>query len=593
AFLKNFLTSITIGSGVTIGDYLLLLSFPDSTYNNNFRDAYVSGGAGTYTGTQTGPWTKVTTAVGGAAATAGTMTITYTLTTGTFAAAASTVSNWTISGANGAELGAITGVVLSNANTTATITVTNNVGAVGKVYTVAPAQATFAAGFIAPAAATVGITVVAVPTVLATDGSFTDTDVDANQVAGTIAWTAASPPTGITGYKIYWGSNATTILAGTSEVQYTVANPATASQPVAANTALPAGATHYLIYSYNAEGNSTSCLAVAITDLTQDDVDLMTAWNALDAVWDDSHDSKIMRPVYGTDTNILMMASNVVDSAVAGVTITLGLTDSDKIGALGAITYTDVESRQIAILLNLNKGTRTPISKRLYVVIPPALSAQSGSPAFTDGTPATYGTQMTVGAGSLTTVTHLTYTWYSSVNAIYESGTDTSRGTGTTYTPVAGDVGKYLIVVATSTDATGNGIVATAAVVAPEEVNAVAIDIDFGTYHVPCIIISVSDIGIGSTFDFSKISIKNTNGESYSLAGTYRFTPDINNPYFGEYNYNEDKLIIALTDEDFVRIGSMASIDNTDTLNAAQGWNIFNTVQANPVSDISITWILD
>ncbi len=49
------LISITIGAGVTIGDNLLVFE------NNNFRDAYEAegGGAGTYTGTMNGTWTKI------------------------------------------------------------------------------------------------------------------------------------------------------------------------------------------------------------------------------------------------------------------------------------------------------------------------------------------------------------------------------------------------------------------------------------------------------------------------------------------------------------------------------------------------------
>ncbi|MEA4825634.1 MAG: leucine-rich repeat protein, partial [Clostridium sp.] len=53
AFISNSLTSITIGSNVTIGEGFL------SGGQNNFRDAYKAGGAGTYTGTQSGTWTKV------------------------------------------------------------------------------------------------------------------------------------------------------------------------------------------------------------------------------------------------------------------------------------------------------------------------------------------------------------------------------------------------------------------------------------------------------------------------------------------------------------------------------------------------------
>lgn len=107
-----------------------------------------------------------------------------------------------------------------------------------------------------------------VPTVLPTNGAFTDTDTDAEEIGGTISWTAASPTDGIDGYKIYWGSNETTVLAGNTDVVYTVAGVGTESQEVTADMALPAGATHFLIYSYNSGGNSTNCLAVTITDDT-------------------------------------------------------------------------------------------------------------------------------------------------------------------------------------------------------------------------------------------------------------------------------------------------------------------------------------
>jgi hypothetical protein len=111
-------------------------------------------------------------------------------------------------------------------------------------------------------------TVLAAPTVLPAGGSFTDTDdIDAGEIGGTIAWTAASPAAYIDGYHIYWGSSATAKLAGQSTYLYEVTGAAAASQTVAANTALPAGATHFLIYSFNAAGDSGNCLAVAITDL--------------------------------------------------------------------------------------------------------------------------------------------------------------------------------------------------------------------------------------------------------------------------------------------------------------------------------------
>lgn len=50
---SNNLTSITMNSGSTVISNWLLLT------NDVFRNAYYAGGAGTYTGTQTGTWTKI------------------------------------------------------------------------------------------------------------------------------------------------------------------------------------------------------------------------------------------------------------------------------------------------------------------------------------------------------------------------------------------------------------------------------------------------------------------------------------------------------------------------------------------------------
>ena len=51
AFIGNQLTIIEIGTGVTINDNLL-------NNQNDFRQAYITGGAGTYYGTQSGFWTN-------------------------------------------------------------------------------------------------------------------------------------------------------------------------------------------------------------------------------------------------------------------------------------------------------------------------------------------------------------------------------------------------------------------------------------------------------------------------------------------------------------------------------------------------------
>jgi len=96
--------------------------------------------------------TLLTPAIGGATAIGFTTEITYTLTTGTFdPTAGSLASNWIIGGIYGLmDLESISTVVLSDGNKTATLTVTGTVYSGGDFYTIAPAQAAFAAGFIAP-----------------------------------------------------------------------------------------------------------------------------------------------------------------------------------------------------------------------------------------------------------------------------------------------------------------------------------------------------------------------------------------------------------------------------------------------------------
>ena len=101
-------------------------------------------------------------AIGEAKALAGRQTITYTLLTGAFNPIDGLiVSNWILGGIAPGELGAVTNVLLSNENKTATLTVAGGssptVIAYTTEYTIAPSQATFIAGFIAPSAATITV----------------------------------------------------------------------------------------------------------------------------------------------------------------------------------------------------------------------------------------------------------------------------------------------------------------------------------------------------------------------------------------------------------------------------------------------------
>lgn len=79
----------------------------------------------------------------------------------------------------------------------------------------------------------------------------------------------------------------------------------------------------------------------------------------------------------------------------------------------------------------------------------------TGAPSFTSGGAARFGTQMTVGAGSLNVNAGLTYTWYRCNSAGYTSDA-VLLTTGTTYTPALADIGKYIVVVAVSSLISGS-----------------------------------------------------------------------------------------------------------------------------------------
>lgn len=150
---------------------------------------------------------------------------------------------------------------------------------------------------------------------------------------------------------------------------------------------------------------------------------------------------------------------------IAGQSISWISSDTTKAAidpATGAITPVAAGSTTIRYIVTETVTSRIIAKGSTTITIQPG--TQSGSPVFTAGTPATYNTPMTVGAGNLGIRSNLIYTWYRSDNAIYDSGTDTFLVTDMTYTPIAADVGKYLIVVATTPEATGNGTVATTAV---------------------------------------------------------------------------------------------------------------------------------
>ncbi|MBA1334846.1 MAG: hypothetical protein HPY66_0467 [Firmicutes bacterium] len=208
--------------------------------------------------------------------------------------------------------------------------------------------------------------------------------------------------------------------------------------------------------------------------------------------------------VNGNGNPVTAAALKPGDSNTIVLTLTTPLAGSETITI--AYTQGDVVAADNGIL-------RTFAPMAVTNNVPPD---QDGAPAFTAGTPATFGTEMTVGEGTLVVKTNLTYTWYRSDDANYNEGSDTPLGIGTTYTPVEADIGKYLIVVATSTDATGIGFVATTATV-EKTAGPVAIAEDFvGTFPSAATSINLSGFAASASGLEAAVAIDGSNYAGYA-----------------------------------------------------------------------------
>jgi len=194
-------------------------------------------------------------------------------------------------------------------------------------------------------------------------------------------------------------------------------------------------------------------------------------------------------------------------SSIPYYTAAGGLTYSDSSSLVNGTTY------YYQIRAKTNAGNSSPLSDVISIeFIPP----QSGSPAFTAGIPATYGTQLTVGAGTLGVKSNLTYKWYRSDNMTYDEGADTQVGTtGTTYTPGEDDIGKYLIVVVTTPNATGTGIVVTGAVAKAPGPSAPTEAIT-GTFPATADQINLAGLAPNATGLEAAVAIDGTNYASYA-----------------------------------------------------------------------------
>ncbi len=92
--------------------------------------------------------------------------------------------------------------------------------------------------------------------------AFADTDTDLGEIGGDIVITAAPDELNITSYNIYWGSKSTTKLNNTTITTITPAGTATYTYILPADTVVPEGATHILVYSEVSDGTNSSELGI-------------------------------------------------------------------------------------------------------------------------------------------------------------------------------------------------------------------------------------------------------------------------------------------------------------------------------------------
>ncbi|MGK5093651.1 DUF1566 domain-containing protein [Deltaproteobacteria bacterium TL4] len=96
--------------------------------------------------------------------------------------------------------------------------------------------------------------------------AFTDTDGDANQLAGEVSITKASNESDLTHYVLYWGSSSTTRLAGDSVIATLSKTGNNLTHTFAENTNLPVGTTHILVFTKNDNGEMLTGINIAIGD---------------------------------------------------------------------------------------------------------------------------------------------------------------------------------------------------------------------------------------------------------------------------------------------------------------------------------------
>jgi hypothetical protein len=169
------------------------------------------------------------------------------------------------------------------------------------------------------------------------NGSFTDTNYNAGRISGTIEWTRVSDSdltAGIDGYRIYYGSNASTKLFSFPMYPQTGSiHPLTETQVVDSNTELPAGAKYFLIYSCSGATEYPVCLAIPIIDL------------AVNGNFGDF-------TVTGTNASGISYSSPYLTITQSGIYYITGTTTNDCIQVQGENITADIVLKDVNINVN-------------------------------------------------------------------------------------------------------------------------------------------------------------------------------------------------------------------------------------------------
>jgi ELWxxDGT repeat protein len=96
---------------------------------------------------------------------------------------------------------------------------------------------------------------------------FTDSDPDEDQLKGDLFIKRAANERKITTYRVYWGSGESTRLSGESVIASFSADGTDHTLTFAADTAVPSGATHILVYTEGDEGETVTPKAIDFRDL--------------------------------------------------------------------------------------------------------------------------------------------------------------------------------------------------------------------------------------------------------------------------------------------------------------------------------------